>query len=241
VGDENFYNTLQKYDWYYSDIKKEFEVAQKYIKTTDKVLEVGSGKGNFAKYLNTANYIGLDFSQEAKRMAAENGIKIENDSIEDFSEKNMENFDVVASFQVLEHVKNPDKFIEAKLKALKKGGKLIFAVPNDGSFVGKVSNHALNMPPHHVSRWNRATFEFIAQKYHLKILAIDCEQMQPPHIHWWLATKIQAFFLKPKLIDLSLKRKILSKFSFFIVKFLKFFVNRKKLPFGHTITVVFQK
>ena len=130
VGDEKFYNTLQKYDWYYSDVKKEFDVAKKYIQTNDKVLEVGSGKGNFAKYLRLNDYIGLDFSKEAKQLALNNGIKIENETIEDFSKIHTEEFDVVASFQVLEHVKNPTEFIESMLNALKKRGKLIIAVPN---------------------------------------------------------------------------------------------------------------
>ena len=81
TGDEKFYNSLQKFDWYYMDEKDEYLEAKKYINSTDKVLEVGSGKGAFAKHLTSKDYIGLDFSENAKKMAAKNGITIENEMI----------------------------------------------------------------------------------------------------------------------------------------------------------------
>jgi 2-polyprenyl-3-methyl-5-hydroxy-6-metoxy-1,4-benzoquinol methylase len=122
AGDEKFYNSLQKYDWYYPSEKEEYIIAKKYIKQSDKVLEVGSGKGAFAKKLKLKNYIGLDFSLNAKKIAEKNGIKIENKTIEEYAAKNLNMFDVVVSFQVLEHVTKPNDFIKSKLKSLASGG-----------------------------------------------------------------------------------------------------------------------
>lgn len=68
----------------------------------------------------TKYYIGLELNKKAKETAESNGIKVENITVEDYSKKYPETFDVVVSFQVLEHVSDPKGFIEAKIKLLKK-------------------------------------------------------------------------------------------------------------------------
>lgn len=122
AGDNAFYNFLNKIPWYYFSEKTEYEYAKHYIQANDRVLEVGCGKGAFAKYLPTSNYVGLELSTDAKKMAQENGINIKNQSIQDYSNSNPESTDVVCSFQVLEHVSNPYDFLSSQLMALRGGG-----------------------------------------------------------------------------------------------------------------------
>lgn len=124
TGDEKFYNALQTNDWYYMQEKDEFKFARKFISPRDSVLEIGAGQGFFAKNLPAYRYVGLDFSSNAKVMAAKEGILIENELIEEFSLKHPEEFDVVCSFQVVEHVSNPRSFLKAALSTLKTGGSL---------------------------------------------------------------------------------------------------------------------
>jgi len=241
TGDEKFYNSLQRFSWYYMDEKDEYHEAKKYIVSTDKVLEVGSGKGAFAKHLLTKNYIGLDFSVNAKEMAEKNGITIENEMIQDYALKNESNFDVVVSFQVLEHVSDPESFLEAKVKALKVGGKLIIAVPSEDSFLRYVYNGILNMPPHHVTRWSDDTLRYVAKKYNLNVIDIYHENIQPVHKRWYLSTLIQNSIVKPKLLSQSLTRKIVSKFSGLAARFLIRGFRDEMLPCGHTVLVVYEK
>ena len=241
TGDEKFYNSLQKFDWYYMDEKEEYQYAKTYIQDTDKVLEVGSGKGAFAKHLSTKDYIGLDFSENAKKMAAENGILIENEMVQDYSINHKEEFDVVVSFQVLEHVSDPKSFIEAKLAALKVGGKLIIAVPSEDSFLKYVNNGILNMPPHHVTRWSDNTFEFIANTYNLKIIDIYHEKVQEVHKLWYLNALLGNSIIQSKLIDISLRRKIINKFCSLFSKVLVKGLRNEMLPSGHTVLVVYKK
>lgn len=122
TGDDGFYNALNKFPWYYMGEKKEYQYAKKYIKATDKVLEVGCGKAAFAKFIPTKDYTGLEFSTDAKKLAAKSGITIENISIQEYAKKRPNCFDIVCSFQVLEHVSNPREFIQSKLEALNGGG-----------------------------------------------------------------------------------------------------------------------
>lgn len=242
-GDEKFYNSLQKFEWYYMDEKEEYLYAEKFICDNDKVLEVGCGKGAFAKIISskTKNYIGLDTSYQAKVMANKMGIAVENYSIEEFAEKYPSAFDVVACFQVLEHTPNPKSFLEAMIKAAKPGGKLIIAVPNENSFLKYAINNILNMPPHHITRWCEKTFYYIAQKYGLNIESIYLEKVQPIHRVWFLSTLFTSLLVSPKLIDLSLKTKLITRLASFLSKLVASNLKEEMLPFGHTIVVVMLK
>ncbi len=241
TGDEKFYNALQKFEWYYMDEKEEYVYAKEYIKATDKVLEVGSGKGAFAKHIPTKDYIGLDFSENAKKMAEKNGIIIENEMIQDYAEKHPNSFDVVVSFQVLEHVSDSKSFIEAKIKALKSGGRMIIAVPSEDSFLKYVTNGILNMPPHHVTRWSDETLEFIAKKYDLEVEAIYHEKVQEVHKNWFLATFFRSVLSSNKLIDRSLKNKFVSKGCSLLSRVFTKSLHDEMLPNGHTVLVVYRK
>lgn len=241
TGDEKFYNSLQKFDWYYMDEKDEYHYAKKFIKSEDKVLEIGSGKGAFRKFIVSDDYIGLDFSENAKILAEKNGIIIENKSIEEYAEKCKDTFDIVVNFQVLEHVLHPKSFIESSLNVLKKDGLMIIAVPSENSFLKYVTNGILNMPPHHVTRWTDDTFRYLEQKYDLKIIDIFHEKLQPIHKEWFLQTFLMVKILKNRLIDLSFVRKIISTFSRLLAKYLLKGLNNEMLPNGHTVVVVFQK
>jgi len=241
TGDEKFYNSLQGFDWYYVDEKEEYLKAKKYIASDDKVLEVGSGKGAFAKHLATKNYVGLDFSTHAKKLAAKNGIIIENEMIQDYADKHRESFDVVVSFQVLEHVSNPKSFLEAKLKALKSGGKMFVAVPSEDSFLKHVTNGILNMPPHHVTRWSDETLRYIAYEFDLELLDIHHEVVQPIHKQWFLNVLVQNALLKYKLIDTSFLRKVVSIVANVCSRVLDRGVKDEFLPNGHTVIAVYKK
>ena len=122
TGDDAFYNTLNQLDWYYFSEKHEYHFAKKFIAKDSKVLEVGCGKAAFAHFLpqeTKPHYVGLEFSTQAKQMAAKDGILIENISVEEYAKSHAGHFDVACSFQVLEHVANPYAFIQAQVECLK--------------------------------------------------------------------------------------------------------------------------
>jgi 2-polyprenyl-3-methyl-5-hydroxy-6-metoxy-1,4-benzoquinol methylase len=242
TGDEKFYNSLQNFDWYYMDEKYEYEFARKFIGPEDKVLEVGCGKGAFAKYLDTKNYVGLDFSENAKKMASKNGIVVENVSIQEYAKSHPGEFDVVVSFQVLEHVSDPKSFLEAKILACRKGGRIIVAVPSENSFLKYAVNSILNMPPHHITRWPDETFYFIAKKYRLNLELIHHEKVQEIHKVWYLSTLLRTFLVhNNKMLDFSLKNEIITESLNSISKKIASNLKDEFLPFGHTVICVFRK
>lgn len=240
-GDENFMNAFQKFDWYYEDDKEEYHYAAKYISSRDKVLEVGAGKGAFVKHLSTKDYVGLELSPNAKNIAAKNNISIENELVQDYAKIHPQSFDIVVSFQVLEHVDDPKTFIEASIELLKDGGKLIIAVPSEDTYLKYLTNGILNMPPHHVTRWSDKTFSYISKHYKLETTDIYHQQMQQTHKLDYLNTLIQNSILKPKMIDTSLKRKLVNKFSRAISRILAKGMPEQMLPNGHSVLVVLTK
>ncbi len=200
AGSEEFYETLQqKSEEYYSDERKEFSEAINFIKNNDKVLEIGAGSAFFAEKLNNPNYVGLEYNQEAIEKAKQKGINLIKQSIEDFAKDNVEQFDVVCSFHVLEHVPNPSSYIENSLKTLKKGGKFICAVPCSDSYYISNLNHVLNIPPHHVTRWKIKTLYFVCKKFNLSIDYFYNDKVLSPKNYFEVkVTTIILKFLFPK-------------------------------------------
>lgn len=247
VGDEDFYSNLQRNDWYYPDDKNEYDYAASLISGSDSVLEIGSGKGAFANKIAAKKYVGLEFSQTAKQMAASNGVEIINQSIEDHAKICPDKYDVVCSFQVLEHVSNPRDFISAALNCVRPGGRLIFSVPSSDSFARYVTNHTLDMPPHHVTRWTDLALRNVAREMKIKVESIWHEPLQEVHKHLYAITifgRAANITLKrpQRLVDTTLMGRILGKISLRMgCKYSQVLTDDCFSPRGISVTVVYIK
>ena len=160
-GNNEYYSVLGESSGYYYLDKYEFSYAQKFVKPEDKILDVGCGLGYFSSYLPQSIYVGLEISDYCIDYAQSKGIDVRKESIESFCEKHEEHFDVVTSFQVLEHVEDPVGFLKSCKKVLKKDGLLVVSTPNDSGIWGLLSNDLLNAPPHHVTRWSEESLIYI--------------------------------------------------------------------------------
>jgi len=244
TGDEKMYKRLQQYDWYYSDAKEEYQIAKEFLSDFTQakisVLEVGSGKGVFKSYLKESDsYVGLEFSPEAIQLAKENNVVLYPEMIEQYSVKHPDSYDVVCSFQVLEHVAGTRSFIESCITVLKPGGILIIAVPSEDDLMKVAVNNLFNMPPHHVTRYSDKTLENIAKLFDLKLLAIKHDSIAPEQLYGNAYNEFQHKFLKPRILDLSLKRTLVRVFSKIICK--TFRIRHKKITKGSTVVAFYQK
>lgn len=171
-GDSELYHNLQKYDWYYLDNKWEYEEAIKSIKKNDRILEIGSGHGAFLDKLpcDKKNVECIEFNEESVKLLRKKGYKVHSLVIEELSQINIEYYDVVVSFQVLEHICEVNLFIESALKVLKPGGRLIISVPNHDALIMKLDKElCLNFPPHHMSHWTMKTFKRMPNFFEMSI------------------------------------------------------------------------
>jgi len=96
-------------------------------------LDIGCGNGKTLSILLNEGYLngyGCDISKLFINQAKKNGIKnvYYYDGVKFPFKK--EQFNLVGSFNVLEHVEDPEKFISSQITLLKKNGYIIVACPN---------------------------------------------------------------------------------------------------------------
>ncbi len=172
-GDDKFYQDLNRLNsWYYQDNRWEHPLALTFLNPSDKILEIGSGDGFFIKLCkknNISDITGLELNTAAAAKSTQEGNIIHNETIQDYSANHSEEYDVVCNFQVLEHIVDIKSFIDSSLLVLKKGGKMIIAVPNNNPYLFEWDDyHTLNLPPHHAGLWNKAAFKNIENTFPIK-------------------------------------------------------------------------
>lgn len=235
-ADEKFYKKLQEYPWYYLQNKWEYDFVLKYFKKNMNVLEIGSGEGYFLKMLKETGIdgIGLEQNENAIEIAKKNGLKVVNDPIEEYSQRFKNKFDVVCSFQVMEHVYNIKSVIESSLALLKDDGILIICVPNNNSFIGKLSSNVLNMPPHHLLLWNEQSLKNLTRFFNIKILNTYLEPLQEYHYSSYYAS-----LLEPLVKNFGIFGKAFRKFTTNLgSKIVGLFANKL---IGHSVIAIYQK
>ncbi len=197
-GDDKFYQHLQGFKNYYAEDKWEYVIASGLINANENVLEIGSGAGYFMQKLKAKGckkVTGLELNSKVVETSRKKGLQVFDETIENFSEKNPEGFDVVCALQVLEHITDIRSFVSASLKALKVGGKLIFCVPNNNPYLHiHEIMHTLNLPPHHAGLWDKASFSKLPDFFPMKLNKVYIEPLIE-YVHWY---KVQLEHLKKR-------------------------------------------
>jgi SAM-dependent methyltransferase len=181
VGDDKLYEDLQATGGYYSKWNWEHQMAFNQIKPTDKVLEVGCGDGGFIWRLKEANIdcCGLELNKKAVEACRKKGLAVFDELLDEHKLKHSGYYDVVCSFQVLEHICDVRSFINDTIDVVKAGGKIIFGVPNNNPFIFKRDiYHTLNMPPHHMGLWSEESFKSLENYYPFKVIDIRVEKLR---------------------------------------------------------------
>ncbi|MDX2301427.1 MAG: class I SAM-dependent methyltransferase [Microscillaceae bacterium] len=192
MGDSRFYEELQRFDWYYLPWKWEYEVCLGLLGPGQKVLEIGCGKGDFIKKAfedKQANCVGLELNESVRSPLPE--VQVFHQTIEDFSEAHPESFDVVCSFQVLEHIADIRSFLEAAVKTLKSKGILVLCVPNNASFLRYDPDNILNQPPHHIGLWDETSLRNLEKYFPIQPQNIFFEPLPKYHFDYYMTVMVR--------------------------------------------------
>ena len=247
TGDQKFYEALQKISWYYSAEKQEFRIAAAYVRAPDHVLEIGAGRGLFAREITPASYTGLEFSTAAVELAAASGVRLVAESIEHHAAANPGKYDFACAFQVLEHVSDPRSFLRAAVAALRVGGRLVVSVPGEDSFARYAVWDVLNMPPHHVTRWTDECLRKVGPLCGLDTLALTPEPLgrnmrrayAQANATQWLAQRLH---FEPQLIDPRVRTPLFRSLSVVAASGVRRLVSlTNKRRRGHAVVAVFEK
>jgi 2-polyprenyl-3-methyl-5-hydroxy-6-metoxy-1,4-benzoquinol methylase len=140
-------------------------------KQTNNLLDLGCSNGLFLEVARKRgwNVYGTEYAQESIDYCAKNNIKVfKSDQLpqEFFNLK----FDVVTSFEVIEHINNPNEDMELVNKVIRKGGAFYFTTPNFNSLSRFILKEKWNVIdyPEHLSYYNPKSIHHLLSQHGYK-------------------------------------------------------------------------
>lgn len=231
----HYERTEYNYRWEFFEFLKFFK-NKKF-----KLLDIGCGEGHFLKMAleNGFEVIGIDFNEKVVKTAKEK-FKIEKIypfTLEEFM-KNFpyEKFGIITAFHIIEHLDNPLDFVFKLRKILKENGFFVFSLPNTKRLYVKIKEReSWDYPPHHLTRWNLKSIEFLMKKTGFNIVKIKEENpfdlimdVLMRKIHFNLTRKIyqdtKNYSKNLKDINLNVNKfKNIKRFLFLPIAFILYF------------------
>ncbi len=147
---------------------------KRYIKDSDRVLDVGSGYSMFVltapEWEFDVTCCDLDHAaMEKMRVEAPQFKWVEGDAMNvPFADGE---FDAIFAGEVIEHVPDPRAALGEWLRVLKPGGVLILTTPNKDRMVNRVNKEHAWVNPEHISEMSYAELKELFSEFGLKLLA----------------------------------------------------------------------
>lgn len=213
-----------------------YEFASSFVRKGSTIVDAACGLGYGAAILNSvgkaSQYIGIDNSTFAISYAKANYSSIQSStsfrvgdahelaSVEDNS------VHLIVSFETLEHLSDPSRFIESCLRRLVPGGRLIASIPN--SWVDESGN---DPNPHHLHIFDAQSMvglfaeDWIVEELHSQTAgggqkrlsnehrnwqSVDFAEAQHTEAEWWIliATKKPHILSPPPYIEIEFDRSL---------------------------------
>lgn len=163
---EGYYSPLTKK--VYNELLDEFEKYRK----TGKILDVGCGRGWFLLEAQKRGWevYGTEYSDTALEICKASGIKMTEGKLENNSFLENE-FDVITSFEVLEHINNPMEELNNIHKFLRKDGLFYFTTPNFNSILRYYfkDQYDIICYPEHLTYYTRKTINHALKQSGFKL------------------------------------------------------------------------
>lgn len=165
-GDSSFYEDISNKMEYYAKEKPEYDKALdiiiKYMPKS--ILEIWCAKWFFLDKIKNMwiEVYWTELNKEAIEICQQKWINIVN------FEDNKKKYDMIISFQVLEHINNAKEMVESIYNNLNEGWITIISVPNSDWYLKETFNF-LDVPPHHLIWWTKQSFLYL-KNYWLELI-----------------------------------------------------------------------
>ena len=145
----------------YEELLDQFESYRK----LNRILDIGCGDGHFLAVAKRKGWevFGTEFTDEAVKVCREKGIQIHQGDLKTFS---ADQFDVITSFEVLEHINDGSEHVEKIYSLLRSGGLFYFTTPNFNSLSRKYLGGKWNVIeyPEHLTYYTVRTISKLLTK-----------------------------------------------------------------------------
>lgn len=261
AGNKEFYSAAYTGEIYYPEEKWDYAVTEKSMAKVIKkskrsnihLLEIGAGNGAFIKTISPelipkANILCTEFSEYGKNEIQSYGVECIAADVKDIETSNrVHTFNIVCMFQVLEHMDTYGDFFKKMNEVTAKGAHLYLTVPNDKyrSFYDSLGSR-FDIPPIHVSRWNKQTLEKLFGQYNWALVEHRVENpvflkklrkfLFNRYYHLSFAEKIDK--ISVKVLQLGIKAVL---FLFLIIYYFSFVVKLGTTKLGTAQWAHFQK
>lgn len=187
VGDGAFYQRLSRHPWYYEADKWAFAETNRILSgypEIETLLEVGCGHGYFLEQVaGRYRVLGSELNRDALRACQRKGMPVLTGDLDSVRGS----FECIVAFDVLEHLPQPAQALSELHRLLAAGGLLVIALPNPRSYMAEFDHILLDLPPHHATRWNAATFAYVAQRWGLDLVETRYEPLRYSHYRDYMA------------------------------------------------------
>lgn len=207
-------------------IKRYHELLDKMesFRKTNRILDVGCGIGYFLEVAKERGWevYGTEFTDDAVHICEGKGINMKK-GVLDPENYEPEFFDIITSFEVIEHINNPLDEIQRFNQLLRKGGLVYLTTPNFNSLLRYRLKGEYNIIayPEHLSYFTPKTLSFLFKKNGFKIKKLLTTGISLTRLKTSKGKSDQAFISKD-----SDDEKLRNEFeSNFLLKFIKNTIN----------------
>ncbi|MFN3405790.1 MAG: class I SAM-dependent methyltransferase [Cytophagaceae bacterium] len=201
----------------YNKLLDEFEKFRK----LNRILDVGCGAGDFLEIAKHRGWEvhGTEFSETAYKINLDKGIKITKGILKTENYP-VESFDVITSFEVLEHINNPVKEIQKVHTLLRKNGLFYCTTPNFNSISRYLlkQNYNIITYPEHLSYYTPKTLKFLMNNNGFTTKKILCTGISFSRLEFGMGIQSHQDSVKEKSTDEKLRLKIEKRWHLKIIK-----------------------
>lgn len=157
-GDNNYSSPITRKR--FEELLDTFEPYRK----NNRLLDVGCGSGDFLMAARDRGWdcTGTEFSPKAVEICQKKGLNVVQGNLKSFAGKFNE-FDVITSFEVVEHINTPQEEIKYINKNLRSGGLFYLTTPNFNSLIRMFLGNRYDaiVFPEHLSYFTPRTLQFL--------------------------------------------------------------------------------
>lgn len=160
-------------------VDRVMRLCEKYgIETSEaSLLEVGAGYGSFCDEIRRSGDFGsvvaLEPTPELAASCRDKNIDVVEKTVEQYALQSNANFDVVVSFEVVEHLFSPHQVLSGIARLVKESGLLVVTCPNGKGFdVEVLGVHGSTVDHEHLNYFNPASMKVLFERSGFELLDV---------------------------------------------------------------------